>query len=95
MWSALHSSYKNLKSDEKKKVKAEISGRVSFPGFDANNEPHYGIARYLIEDLENFRASPRSKISTHIFRRLIDRRMHEKFEPMRKTLALVHLMQTR
>jgi uncharacterized protein YfbU (UPF0304 family) len=96
MWSALHSSYKNLKSDEKKKVKAEISGRLSFPGFVANNEPHYGIARYLIEDLEKFPSFAQVKdLNSHFPTIDRHRRMHEKFEPLRKTLVLVHLMQTR
>ena len=79
MWSALHSSYKNLKSDEKKKVKAEISGRLSFPGFVANNEPHYGIARYLIEDLEKFPSFAQVKdLNSHFPTIDRHRRMHEK-----------------
>jgi uncharacterized protein YfbU (UPF0304 family) len=50
MWRLLEESYANLPEIDRQKVQKEThrSSEIKFPGFDANNEPHYGITRYLI-----------------------------------------------
>src|SRR5262245_22339290 len=57
MWSFLEDSYAKLSAADKKKVEtdAEPFGKnVKFLGFDGNHEPHFGIAIYLVEQLDRF-----------------------------------------
>jgi uncharacterized protein YfbU (UPF0304 family) len=57
MWWTLEESYDGLSPEDRKRVEvdaAPFGSDVKFPGFDANNEPHYGVAEYWIEHLGEF-----------------------------------------
>jgi uncharacterized protein YfbU (UPF0304 family) len=89
MWSIIEESYANLSAADKKKLEkdAEPFGKhVKFRGFDANNEPHFGIALYLINDLERFTHFKGRELSAHMPSIDAYRRMYEVFEPMRAGL---------
>jgi uncharacterized protein len=88
MWSFLEESYGKLSPADNQKVEKEANRTsVRLFGFDANNEDHYFIARYLIEQLgryPSFRGrdlnSPSPRIDGY-------RRMYRVFEPIRPTLV--------
>lgn len=55
MYRVLQSSYKDLSAADKQRVKDETGeSDVKFPGFDANNEKHYHIAKYLVDHLGRY-----------------------------------------
>ena len=88
MWSFLEESYGKLSPADNQKVEKEANRTsVRLFGFDANNEDHYFIARYQIEQLgryPSFRGrdlnSPSPRIDGY-------RRMYRVFEPIRPTLV--------
>ncbi len=89
MWSFLERSYDDLRPAEKAKVKKATGlTDVKFPGFDGNNESHYGIALYFVKDLKRFEHFRDHDLNSH-FPSSVDgyRNMYRVFEPMRKTLA--------
>src|SRR5947209_1100702 len=57
MWWDIERSYEQLSNSDKKKIEKEadpFGKHVRFEGFDGNNEPHCGIARYFVEKLDMF-----------------------------------------
>ncbi len=55
MYRFLTASYGRLSAPEKAKVDASPHGSyVKFQGFDGNNDLHYGIMHYLVEDLGRY-----------------------------------------
>jgi uncharacterized protein YfbU (UPF0304 family) len=88
MWYFLERSYADLSPEGKQQVQTG-TGRteVGFIEFDGNNENHYGIARYLVDDLERFEHFKGRDLNSHIS--LVDdyRSMFHVFEPMRRTLV--------
>ena len=57
MWRFIQNRYKALSEEDKIKVKKETNLNdedFKFEGFDANNDPHYFIANFLIEKLNRF-----------------------------------------
>jgi uncharacterized protein len=88
MWSFLEESYGKLSPADNQKVEKEANRTsVRLFGFDANNEDHYFIARYLIEQLDRYPSfrgrdlnSPSPRIDGY-------RRMYRVFEPIRPTLV--------
>ena len=89
MWSLLEEGYDKLSPAEKTKVKKATGlTDIKFFGFDANNEKHYGIAVYIVENLKpSFGHFEGRDLNSHM--PSIDgyRNMYRVFEPMRKTLA--------
>lgn len=89
MWRFLEQDYDKLPPAEKMKVQnATGLTNVKFFGFDANNEKHYGIACYIVENLEHaFEHFEARDLNSHM--PSIDgyRKMYRVFEPIRKTLA--------
>ena len=89
MWRFLEQDYEKLSPAEKTKVQ-QATGLtdVKFFGFDGNNEKHYGIACYIVENLEpSFEHFEGRDLNSHM--PSIDgyRNMYRVFEPMRKTLG--------
>jgi uncharacterized protein YfbU (UPF0304 family) len=90
MWHFLEDSHKELSAADKTKVEkeAEPFGKyVQFPGFDANNEEHYGIATYLIDRLGRFQFLKGRDINSHSPSIEGYRRMYNMFDPMRPSLG--------
>ena len=90
MWSFLESSYKDLSPTDKKRVEVEaepFGAHVKFRGFDGNNEPHYGIADYLVNHLNRFQSLKDRDLNSHSPSVESYERMFHIFEPMRSTLA--------
>jgi|SRR5271170_2666640 len=88
MWSFLELSYDKLSPADKAKVKdATERSEVKFNGFDGNNENHYGIACYFVEDLKRYEHFKGRDLNSQM--PSIDgyRRMGRIFEPMRRTLV--------
>lgn len=91
MWDFLESGFKALSASDKEQVKvkaAPFGDRVSFPGFDGNNESsHMGVAGFLIEKLERFtRFRERAHLNSHMPSLAGYRRMLAVFLPIRATL---------
>ncbi len=89
MWGFLQDSYETLSPADKKRVEVEaepFGKHVQFPGFDGNNEPHCGIARYLIDHLDSFQSFKGHNLNSHS--RSVEgyERMFRVFEPIRSTL---------
>ncbi len=89
MWWLIEDGYKKLKPAEKKQLEKDadpFGKQVKFIGFDANNEPHYGIALYLIDDLKRFSHFKGRDLSAHMPSIDAYMRMYDVFEPMRAGL---------
>lgn len=89
MWWLLETAYKKLSPEEKVRIENEVGilgKNVKFPGFDANNERHYGIAQFLIKDLKRFDHFKDHYLNSHS--ELVDsyQRMLEVFSPIRNSL---------
>ncbi len=87
MWDYLETSFEKLSPEDKARVKKDpLLGEVQFPGFDANNEKHYGIARYLIRNLGRFEKYKDHYLNSHS--QQVERygRMYKAFEPMLRDL---------
>jgi uncharacterized protein YfbU (UPF0304 family) len=90
MWRFLEEGYKALPVKDKEQLAkdAEPFGTdVRFPGFDGNNERHYHIAHYMIDDMRHrFEHFKGRELNSH--HPSIDsyRRMYRVFEPMRAGL---------
>lgn len=90
MWRELEEGFKSLKPAERARVAAEgkhSESLLRFWGFDANNEPHYGIARFVIDKLNRYENFSKRDINSH--GRLADeyRRMFAVFEEIQPTIA--------
>jgi hypothetical protein len=85
MWNIIESSYSRLTLEEKAEVARKskhFGDDPKFRGFDANNENHFAVAHYLIDDLKRFSSFSGRYINSHM--PLVDayRRMLEVFDPM-------------
>ena len=88
MWWSLERAYQDLSPADKKKVNEATKPKdIKFIGFDGNNENHYGIARYFVEDLKSFEHFKDRDLNSHMPSIDNYRQMYRIFEPMRKTLA--------
>lgn len=88
MWWFLERGYQDLSDGDKKKVQAATERTdVKFIGFDGNNENHFGIARYFVDDLQRFEHFKGRDLNSHMPSIEGYRRMFQVFEPMRATLA--------
>ena len=57
MWRFVGDGYKALSQEDKAKVKKKTGSKdedFTFPGFDGNNDRHYYIADFLINELDRF-----------------------------------------
>jgi hypothetical protein len=89
MWMFLEEGYAKLSASEKARLEKEADpfGKyVQFAGFDGNNEPHYGIATYLIEDMKRFTHFAKREMNSHSQSVEHNLRMYSIFEPIRATL---------
>jgi len=91
MWRFVESGYRKLSKKDKEQLAKDVDTlgkNVKFPGFDGNNEPHFHIAHYMIDDMRHrFESFKGRELNSH--HPSIDgyRRMYEVFEPMRAGLA--------
>jgi uncharacterized protein YfbU (UPF0304 family) len=61
MFRLLTPSYDKLSASDKKRVQTEahpFGSSVKFEGFDANNDPHYGISTHLVGQLKRYDEVP-------------------------------------
>jgi uncharacterized protein len=90
MWSLIESAYAALTPANKAKLEKEagVFGKnVRFHGFDGNNEPHYHIARYMIDDMrDRFEHFKGRDLNSHSPSIDAYRRMYAVFEPVRSNL---------
>jgi uncharacterized protein YfbU (UPF0304 family) len=95
MWSFIERGYKELSQADKKILKkdAEPFGeRVTFPGFDGNNESEYlGIARIFINHMDRWQMFKGRDLNSHFPTLDMYQAMYRVFEPMRKTLVGMEL----
>jgi uncharacterized protein YfbU (UPF0304 family) len=64
MWGIIESSIAKLTGDQTEEAKGWHWN--SFAGFDGNNDPHYGVARTMIEELGEFENSRKgSMLNSH------------------------------
>ncbi|WP_316196969.1 YfbU family protein [Bradyrhizobium sp. SZCCHNS3053] len=55
MYSLIGAHFRDLPAPEQERVLKETNiTDMTFPGFDGNNDPHKGVARYLVKQLERF-----------------------------------------
>jgi uncharacterized protein YfbU (UPF0304 family) len=89
MWMFLEESFAKLSPTDLAKLarKAAPFGEiVRFAGFDGNNERHYGIATYLVDDMKRFQHFKGRDLNSHSQSVPGDKRMYRTFEPIRATL---------
>ncbi|MET4603256.1 uncharacterized protein YfbU (UPF0304 family) [Bradyrhizobium sp. JR4.1] len=90
MWRFVEEGYEALTPAEKAQLEkdAEPFGTdVKFPGFDGNNEPHYHIANYMLEDMRHRFVSFKGRdLNSHSHSVDSYRRMYRVFEPIRPNL---------
>ena len=93
MWSILESAYERFTSEQKNNVAKKLnSSDIRFLGFDGNNEgEHYGIARFLVEDLKRFERFNDRDLNSHMPSLDGYRRMLSVFESMRSRLSFNEL----
>lgn len=92
MYSFLRDSYEAIGEAGRAEVEAAIPGarsRVSFHGYDGNNESEYrSAARYLVEHLESFESMKDvARLNSHMPVVEMYARMFEAFEPIRIKLV--------
>ncbi|WP_316196617.1 YfbU family protein [Bradyrhizobium sp. SZCCHNS3053] len=90
MWTFLESGYKGLAPIERKRVEVEAApfGKdVKFPGFDGNNEEHYHLAKFLIDDLGRFSTFKGRSLNSHSRSLPGYLRMYDLFETIRPYLG--------
>ena len=94
MWSFIESGYAKLSREDKKRVESEAApfgGDIEFPGFDGNNEEHYNIAHFLIEEMGRFYRFKGRDFNSSMPNMAAYRRMLAVFEPIRPTLIGMEL----
>jgi len=86
MWRIIEASYNDLTPSDKKRIAQEaqpFGKNVAFRGFDGNNEDeHFSIARFMINDLERFEEFNGRDLNSHTPMLKRYRRMLHAFEPM-------------
>jgi uncharacterized protein YfbU (UPF0304 family) len=91
MWSDIESAYQSLSSEDKARIETEVEplGRdVQFRGFDGNNESeHFGIALFLVNDLERFSELKGRDLNSHMPSLGMYRRMLATYTPLRSSLS--------
>lgn len=63
MWSFIEFSIGELKGEDAEAAKSLYPNK--FPGFDANNDPHYGVAHTLINDLGRWSEFKGRSLNSH------------------------------
>jgi len=85
MYRVLTPSYEKLSDEDKKRVDKEaypFNDNVKFQGFDGNNDPHFGIASYLVTDLKRF-TEVQPDLNSHSIATIDQyRRMLRAYKPM-------------
>lgn len=89
MWSFIEPAYKDLSTEDKKRVDAEVPfGLEGFEGFDGNNEIEYlSIARFLVEKMDLFSDFKGRVVNSHMPKVGRYEQMLSVFEPIRVTLG--------
>lgn len=87
------SQFERLPAGEQEEVKKELGyaagGLEQFPGFDANNDAHYGVAQYLVEHLDRFKGLKGATNNSHSQSSLPRyRAMLQTYLPLRPKLGL-------
>ena len=90
MWDFLEAGYGHLNAKERSwlETEAEPFGKdVKFPGFDGNNERHYIIASFIVDDLGRFARFKGRHLNSH--GQVLEgyQRMLAVFTPLRAKLA--------
>lgn len=90
MWFLIEEGYAKLSKADKAKVEKEAApfGKdVKFRGFDGNNENHFGVANYLVDDLKRFTHFKGRDLNSHMPTVDAYTRMYSAFEPIRASLG--------
>ncbi|MCK1459604.1 YfbU family protein [Bradyrhizobium sp. 2] len=95
MWKFIETGYEKLTPAEKKQLAKDadpFGNHVKFPGFDGNHEPHYGIASYMIRDMQHrFEYFKGRDLNSHSSSVSSYKRMYKIFETMRAGLNMREL----
>ena len=92
MWEFVELGFQALPKDDQRLVEQEAERSPIFRGFDGNNEnKHFSIARFLIDDLERFQSFKGRDLNSHWPVINNYRRMLVQFEPMKKLLPRVKI----
>jgi uncharacterized protein len=69
MFRLLTPSYDKLSQSDKDRIEKEAApfggDDTKFQGFDGNNDPHYGVVRYLVKDLERYDELTNAPLNSH------------------------------
>jgi len=99
MWEQLEEGLAALKSAEKERFSKEAkvtAGTPRFEGFDANNDEHYRLARFIVKHLEQFekfesRLNSRTRASLPAYRRMLA--VFRTIEPTGRNLSADQLIE--
>jgi uncharacterized protein YfbU (UPF0304 family) len=90
MWWIIEEGYGKLSKADKARVEKEaepFGKNVRFAGFDGNNEEHFGIATYLVDDMKRFSHFKGRDLNSHSPSVDGSLRMYSVFESIRPKLA--------
>lgn len=88
MWGFIERAFAALTEPEKDRVKASNHGfEPVFTGFDGNNEDHYHIANFLVNNMNRFKEFAGRSLNSHSESITNYRRSYAKFDPMRGNLG--------
>jgi hypothetical protein len=84
MWSAMERSYSKLDATDKARVhdNSEVSGDVTFYGFDGNNEDEYHVARILVDKLDRWSEFKTRELNSHFPSMELHSRLLAEFRPI-------------
>ena len=72
MWRSIESGYASFSKSEKQEVleATGVAEAPKFTGFDGNNEEHFGVAKYIIEQMGRYDEFKNRHLNSH--RRMLD-----------------------
>lgn len=68
MWTIVEAQFERLSKDDRKEIAKAVGRReedLRFKGFDANEEPHFGIATFMIEDFRRWQRFKGRNLNCH------------------------------
>ena len=68
MWRLIEANFDRLSTEEKERVISATetpAQYLRFEGFDGNDEPHYGIARFMIKDMGRWKVFRDRELNCH------------------------------
>lgn len=90
MWTTVEAQFERLSKDDRSEIAKAVERPVEdlrFNGFDANNEPHFGIATFMVKDFRRWRRFEGRKLNCHYPSIASHRRMLKEYKKQNKSVG--------